>query len=141
MRASDIGGVGGPAATPAPGPSPQRHWFLLLAAPPLGIGGGASNGPASVTYINKKQCKISSIVALWVKPLLIMHLVLGSIPKEFNFFSLCWVKGNKRIFKDIGKALEPKKSRAPQKKPEQSRAPCKDKRINTNDIDGYNRIA
>ena len=33
MRASDIGGVGGPAATPAPGPSPQRHLLPLL--PPL----------------------------------------------------------------------------------------------------------
>jgi hypothetical protein len=34
MRASDIGGVGGPAATPAPGPSPQRHWPPLLPVAP-----------------------------------------------------------------------------------------------------------
>jgi hypothetical protein len=47
MRASDIGGVGGPAATPAPGPSPQRHRLPLsppLPAPPPGICGGGGAG-------------------------------------------------------------------------------------------------
>ncbi len=39
MRASDIGGVGGPAAIPAPGPSPQRHRLPLLAVQPPGIDG------------------------------------------------------------------------------------------------------
>jgi hypothetical protein len=44
MRASDICGVGGAAATPVPGPSPQRHQLSLLAAPPPGIGGDAGVG-------------------------------------------------------------------------------------------------
>jgi hypothetical protein len=69
-----------------------------------------------------------------------MHKILGSRPKVYNFFPLCWVKGYERIFKNIGRALEPKKSRALQKKPKHSLAPCKDKRINTKDIDEYNRI-
>jgi hypothetical protein len=44
MRASDISGVGGPAATPAPGPSLQQLWLPLLLAPPPGIGSGAGVG-------------------------------------------------------------------------------------------------
>ncbi len=44
MMASDIGGVGGPAATPAPGPSPQRHSLPFLAAQPPGIGGDGGVG-------------------------------------------------------------------------------------------------
>ncbi len=44
MREADIGGVGGPASTPAPGLSPQRHLLPLLPAPPPGMGGGAGVG-------------------------------------------------------------------------------------------------
>jgi hypothetical protein len=44
MRASDIGGAGGPAATRAPGPSQRQHRLPLLPAPPQGIGGGACVG-------------------------------------------------------------------------------------------------
>ena len=51
MRASDIGGVGGPAATPAPGPSPQRHRLPLL--PPLPAVWAAA--PALIIYCNKTQ--------------------------------------------------------------------------------------
>ena len=56
MRASDIGGVGGPGATPAPGPSPQRHRRPVLPAPPL-------VWAESVTYCNKNQSMVSSILA------------------------------------------------------------------------------
>jgi hypothetical protein len=52
MRASDIGGVGGPAATPGPGRSPQRHRLPLLPLPALlpGIGGGSR----LIIYCQKK---------------------------------------------------------------------------------------
>ncbi len=44
MRASDIGGAGGSAATPAPGPSPQQRKLPLLPAQPQGISGDACVG-------------------------------------------------------------------------------------------------
>jgi hypothetical protein len=44
MRASDIGGVGGPAATPGPGPSLQRRRLPMLLLPPPCIGSGACIG-------------------------------------------------------------------------------------------------
>ncbi len=44
MRASDIGGVGGPGATPAPGLSPQQHRLQMLPLPQPGIGVGGCVG-------------------------------------------------------------------------------------------------
>jgi hypothetical protein len=49
-------------AAPAPGPSPQRHRLPLLAAPPQ-VRRVSAPAPALVTYTNKKQYLISSIVA------------------------------------------------------------------------------
>ncbi len=66
---------------------------------------------AHVTYTNKKQYLISSIVAQWFNLLVSMHKILGSRPEVCNCFPLCQVKGYERIFKDIGKALEQNKSR------------------------------
>jgi hypothetical protein len=51
-RASDIDGVDGPAATQAPGPSPQVHRLPLLAVPPQGIGGC---GGVSYIYRDKQK--------------------------------------------------------------------------------------
>ena len=86
MRASDIGGVGGPAATPGPGPSLNRHKhpLLLLQAPLPGIGGGSS---VDNIYCNNTQHMVSTVVAQWFNLLTLVDKVLGSIPGSNLFVS------------------------------------------------------
>jgi hypothetical protein len=83
MRASDIGGVGGPAATPALGTS-AAALAPVVAAVASSIGGGSS---VDNINSNKTQHLASTVVAQWFKLLLIIHKVLGSIPVSYIFES------------------------------------------------------
>ena len=84
MRASDIGGVGGPVATPAPGQS------LLPLLPPLpaplpGIGGGSSID--NILQHNVSCSPAPTVVAQWLRLLTMICKVLGSIPDGYIFES------------------------------------------------------
>jgi hypothetical protein len=90
MRASDIGGVGGPAATPGQGPSPQRHRLPLLPLPaPLPvIGCGSSIDNILQEKAAHGMCHmVSTVVAQWFNPLTLVDKVLGSIPVSNIFVS------------------------------------------------------
>ncbi len=125
---SDAGS--GPVAAAAPAP--------VVASAAAGIGGGASVG-----NVYQKKKAMPYIQYCGVVAQLTAHYAqsVGFETESLqNKISLCWVKGYESIFKEIGKALEPNKSSTLQKKPKQSLTPRKNKRKNTKDIEGYNRI-
>ena len=84
IRASDIGGVGGPTATPAPGPSPQRHRLPLSPLTPV-----KEAASVLILYCNKTHTlsPAPTLVAQWLRLLPMIRKVLGSNPAKYIFES------------------------------------------------------
>ncbi len=82
MRASDIGGVGGPAATQAPGP------VVAVPAPVVAVVAGGIGGGSSIDNILQQNTDtVISIHCRGSVLLPIIHKVLGLIPVRYIFES------------------------------------------------------
>ncbi len=83
MRASDIGGVSGPAATPAPGP------VVAAPAPVVAVAAGIIGGSIidNILQQNVSLSPAPSVVAQWLRLLIMICKVLGSILDGYIFES------------------------------------------------------